>query len=711
MLHFVRKYGVWLLLIIVLGLGLWAGQRYLNLASLQDVLGNLHALVDKHPVVTVGGFVLLYVIVTALSIPVATVLTLLGGALFGLWLGSLLVICGATLGATVAMLFSRYVLRDKVQHRFARQWRAVNQGIERDGAFYLFTLRMIPIFPFFIVNLLIGLSTLRTWTFMWISFVGMLPATMVYVNAGRTFATLDSLSGIVSPRMLFAFSLLGLLPLLSKKILNIYRRRSVLKGWQKPKQFDRHLIVIGAGAGGLVSAYIGAVLKAKVTLIEVGEMGGDCLNTGCVPSKTLLKSASVAQTLRQADKLGWRNATAEVDFAAVMDRVQQAITRIEPHDSVERYERLGVEVIKGRAALLDPWTVAVNGDKLTAKSIIIATGAKPRIPKIDGIEQVDYLTSETVWTIREQPQRLLVIGGGAVGCELAQAFQRLGSQVTLVQRDEHLLPQADHGTSALLAQALTDEGVDVRLGYHTVAFDDAQTLRCRDREGNEHTMAYDRVLLATGRQANVDGWGRETLGLALRDNATLQTDDFLATRMPHIYAVGDVTGPYQFTHAAAHQAWHAVVNALFGSFKSFRVSYRTLPWTVYTDPEIAQVGLTEVQAQVDGIKYEVTQYDLDDLDRAITDGATIGFIKVLTAKGNDRILGATIVGAHAGELINDYVTAIHNGKGLGSLLKTIRPYPSYGEANKYAAGEWKKAHLSPRTMQWLEKFQQWRLGK
>ncbi|WP_439860224.1 FAD-dependent oxidoreductase [Pseudomonas sp. MBLB4136] len=688
--------------------------QYLSLEVLKAQQAALNAQVAASPWQAAGLFFLGYVAVTALSLPGAALMTLLAGALFGLLEGFVLVSLASTLGASLAMLSSRFVLRDWVQGRFGRRLASIDAGIEREGAFYLFALRLVPIFPFFLINLAMGLTRLPLRTFWWVSQVGMLPGTLVYVNAGRELGQLETLGGILSPGLLGAFVLLGLFPLLARKLLELIKARRVYAGWKKPKRFQRNLLVIGAGAGGLVSAYIAAAVKARVSLVEKHQMGGDCLNTGCVPSKALLRSAKLAHELQKGEALGLRGVSGEVDFAAVMQRVQRVIGDIAPHDSVERYTGLGVEVIEGEARITSPWTVEVNGETLSSRNLIIAAGARPLVPKIPGLEQVQAYTSDTIWTLRERPRWLLVLGGGPIGCELAQAFQRLGSQVIQVEMAERLLPREDSDASELLLASLQADGVDVRLQHQAERFelvDGEQRMVARRLDtGEQVTIAFDCLLLALGRVANVSGYGVEELGLVVRDNGTLETDEYLATRFPNIYAVGDVTGPYQFTHVAAHQAWYAAVNALFAPFKRFKADYRVIPYCTFTAPEVARVGLSEGEAQQQGVAYEVTRYGIDDLDRAIADEAAHGFVKVLTEPGKDRILGVSIVGEQAGELLAEYVLAMKHELGLNKILGTIHSYPTLAEANKYAAGEWKRAHAPQALLRWVERFHTWRRG-
>lgn len=698
------------LIVAFMALGL---HEHLSLASIKAYQSDLEQSVAAQPLTAAAAFMVIYVVITALSLPGAAIMTLVGGALFGLGWGLLLVSIASTAGATLAMLISRFVLRDWVSQRFGRQLEPIDDGLQRDGAFYLFALRLVPVFPFFMINLAMGVTRIPIRTFWWVSQLGMLPGTLVYVNAGRELAQLDSLGDILSPELIAAFALLGLFPLFARKLLEWVKARRVYKGWVRPQRFDRNLVVIGAGSGGLVSAYIAAAVKAQVSLVEKGRMGGDCLNTGCVPSKTLIRSARLAADIKRAHRLGYQHAAAEVDFARVMERVQAAVAEIAPHDSVERYTGLGVEVIKDTACITSPWTVQVGDRTLTTRNIIIATGGRPKVPPIPGLDQMHLYTSETIWNMRERPQRLLVIGGGLIGCELAQAFQRLGCQVSQVQRGERLLPSEDPEVSELIVGSMREEGVEVLLRHDPERFSwvgGGQQVTLRNLETDQClTRDFDAVLVATGRAANTDGFGVQTLGLTLRQDGTLETDEYLATRFPNIYAVGDVTGPYQLTHAASHQAWYAAVNALFGPFKRFRVDYRALPHAIFTDPEIARVGLSETEAQAQKIAYELTRFELSELDRAITEDARTGFVKVLTVPGKDRILGVTIVGEHAGELIAEYVLAMKHNLGLNKVLGTVHSYPTMAEANKYAAGNWKKAHAPQGLLRWVARLHRWRL--
>ncbi len=715
----------WLLLLaLALALGLFFALdlgRFLTLDALQQRQQLFADWYARKPWELRGAYFALYFAVAALALPGAALLTLAGGAIFGFGWGLLLVSFASSLGATASFRIARLLLRDWVQARFATQLAEINAGVQRAGWLYLLSLRLIPVVPFFLINLTMGLTSLRSWTFYWVSQLGMLVGTAVYVNAGIQLGALHSLSDVASPVLLGSLALLGLLPLLLRRVWRHLERRRVYVRWKgvKPRRFDRNLVVIGAGAGGLVSAYIAAAVKAKVTLVEAHQMGGDCLNTGCVPSKALLRSARMAHQMRYADAYGLRPAEPVFDFKLLMQRVQQVIADIAPHDSVARYTALGVDVVQGHATITNPWTVeiALNGggtQVLTTRSIVIAAGAQPVVPPLPGLDQVGYLTSETMWahlaTLDTLPDRWVVLGGGPIGCELAQAFARLGAQVTQVEMADRLLLREDDEVSAITQAALEADGVRVLTGH--------QALRCELQgdskqlvllhQGQELRVPFDRLLCAVGRAARLSGYGLEALGIAT--DKTVVTDDHLQTLYPNIYAAGDVAGPYQLTHVAAHQAWYATVNALFGDFKRFAVHYRAIPQATFTDPEIARVGLNVREAQGRGVAYDVTRFELAELDRAIADSATRGFVQVLTVPGKDRILGVSIVGAQAAELLAEYVLAMQHGLGLGKILGTVHSYPTMAEANKYAAGAWRRAHQPQALLRWLQRFQDWRRG-
>lgn len=695
--------------------------RYFSLDALQQSQARLAELRATQPLRLALGYFLVYVAVTALSLPGATIVTLAGGAIFGLGWGLLIVSFASSIGATLAFLTARFLLRDAVQSRFGQRLADVDRGIQKDGAFYLFTLRLIPVVPFFVINLLMGLTKMKTWTYYWVSQIGMLAGTAVYVNAGTQLGQLESLKGIVSPGLLGSFVLLGLFPLIARKVVEAVQKRKVYAKWAgvRPTKFDRNLIVIGAGAGGLVSAYIAAAVKAKVTLIEAHKMGGDCLNYGCVPSKALIKSARLAHQIRHASNYGLTDAAPAFSFKAVMQRIHDVIAAIEPHDSVERYTGLGVEVLQGHAKLVNPWTVeiALNGggtQRLTARSIVIAAGARPFVPPLPGLDEVGYVTSDTLWgafaQLDEVPKRLVVLGGGPIGCELAQAFARLGAQVTQVEMAPRIMAREDEEVSALAKAALEADGVAVLTGHKALRCEvvDGEKILVVEHGGAEKRVPFDQLICAVGRVARLTGYGLEDLGIPT--NKTVETNEYLQTIYPNIYAAGDVAGPFQFTHVAAHQAWYAAVNALFGDFKKFKADYSVIPWATFIAPEVARVGLNEQEAKEKNIPYEVTRYGIDDLDRAIADSEAHGFVKVLTVPGQDRILGVTLVGPHAGDLLAEYVLAMKHGLGLNKILGTIHTYPTLAEANKYAAGAWKRAHQPERLLAWVQRFHDWRRG-
>lgn len=688
----------------------WFGLgQYLTLESLKGHQEALHSYYLEHPLFVAGLFSCIYVITTALSLPGATVLTLAGGAIFGLGFGVLLVSFSSTIGATFAFLTSRFFLRNFVQNKFKDKLTGINQGVGKEGALYLFTLRLVPIFPFFLINLVMGLTRIRALTFFLVSQVGMLPGTAVYVNAGTQLARINSLRGILSPGLLLSFALIGVLPLLSKWIISAIKSQKFLSKYKKPDHFDYNMVVIGGGSAGLVSAYIASAVKAKVALIEKHKMGGDCLNTGCVPSKALIRSAKILSYFKRANEFGFEALSAEVNFAKIMDRVQNIVKEVAPHDSFERYSNLGVECVQGEAQIRSPYEVEVNEKIMTTKNIVVATGASPLVPPIPGLSDVEFLTSDNIWSLRVLPKRLIVLGGGPIGCELAQSFARFGSQVTIVEMAPRIMTREDEDASNLVTEKFKKDNIAVLTGHKALRLEKSEKTLICEFQGKEVKISFDEILVALGRKANVKGFGLENLNIEISNKGTVVADEFLrTTNYPNIFVCGDVTGPYQFTHTAAHQAWYVAVNALFSPFKKFKVDYRVIPWCTFTDPEVARVGLNEIEANEKNIPYEVTRYGIDDLDRAIAESEAHGFVKVLTNPGTDKILGVTIVGDHAGDIISEYVAAMKHGFGLNKILGTIHIYPTLAEANKYAAGVWKKAHAPKKALEFLEKYHAWR---
>lgn len=697
--------------VLIVGLAVFlymnGGKEYLNLSFLKGKLTEFQELQSGAPLKSSLIFFVIYVVVTALSFPGAAVLTLLAGAIFGPWLGILIVSFASTFGSLFAFFVSRFLLRDFFMQKFQRQFKTIDENIKKDGTVYLATLRLVPIFPFFVVNLVMGLTVIKAKTFYWVSQLAMLPGTAVFVYAGKEFSQLDSLKGILSPRIIAAFILLATLPVIGKFIAGSIKRRRVYKKFKKPDSFDYNLVAIGAGSAGLVTSYIGAAVKSKVALIEKHKMGGDCLNTGCVPSKALIKSAKVVHFGKRSEEFGLSKIAVEFNFKDVMERVQRVVKEVEPHDSIERYESLGVECITGNARIIDPWTIEVGDRTLTTKNIVVATGAGPAIPKIPGIEDANYVTSDNLWDIRELPKRFVVMGGGPIGCEMAQAFNRFGSEVTMIEAADRIMRIEDVAVSEIITKVFQTEGVKLLTSHSVKSFSNTNGIKkviC-EHNGNNVEVEYDLILIAVGRRANVKGFGLEELGVKLRGNGTVDVNEYLQSSIPNIYACGDVTGPFQLTHMAAHQAWYCAVNSLFP--KKFKVDYSTVPWCTYTDPEVATVGETEKSAKEKELEYEVTEYDLADLDRAIAENEKQGTVRVITQKGKDKILGATIVGSQASSMIVEFVAAMKNKKGMNSILGTIHVYPSFGEANKYAAGQWKKNHVNEKVLHLLTKYFNW----
>lgn len=686
----------------------------LTLENLKAEQASLEAQIAEQPALFVTGFFVIYVLATAVSLPgAATALTLVAGALLGLVWGVVFVSFASTIGATLAMILARWLFKEEIERRFASQLATINRGIEKDGAFYLFTLRLVPIFPFWAINILMALTRMSVLQFYLVSQLGMFAGTLVYVNAGTELARIEQASDVLSPGLIASFVLLGVFPLLAKWLVDFLRARRVYSNYERPRRFDTDMVVIGAGSGGLVAALIAATVKARVTLIEKNKMGGDCLNTGCVPSKALIRSARHAYDNRRGSELGFDNIELPVDLNKVMRRVQRAIAKIEPHDSVERYESLGVDVELGEGRIVSPWQVEVNGKLITTRNIVIATGAEPFVPPIAGIEMVDYLTSDNIWSLEQLPGRTIVLGGGPIGTELTQALARLGSQVTQVELLPNILPREDIEFSTLVSEQLEAEGVAVMTGYKAteVGSDDGENyLVVTDEAGIEQRVLFDQLVVAVGRKANTTGFGLEEIGVELNANGTVAVDDYLRTNFPNIFAIGDVAGPYQFTHTASHMAWYAAVNALFGVFRKFRVDYSVIPWATFCAPEIARVGMNEQEAKAAGIDYEVTTYDVSDLDRAIADEAAHGLVKVLTRAGSDKVIGATIAAEHAGELIGEFTLAMKHGIGLKKIMGTIHIYPTFLEMNKFAASEWRKAHKPEWALAVAERFHTWRRG-
>lgn len=680
---------------------LWWFFEGAHLLTLDNILGAEEALREKvanAPFESAFFYFIFYIFITSLSLPGAAVLTLVGGAFLGLVKGFLLVSFASTIGATLACLLSRYFFRESVKNKFPLLLRKINEGLEREGGFYLFSLRMVPLVPFFALNAVMGVTQFPLVKFYIISQIGMLPGTFLFVYAGTQIGKITSLSDVLSPTLILSLTILGLLPLLSRRLLSCLRFLKL----KRPRSYDYNLVIIGAGSGGLIAAYMAALLRAKVLLVEKDRMGGDCLNTGCVPSKALLSSAKKAFFQREGRA---------IDFKKVKASVEKAIKTIEPHDSVARYESLGVEVIRGEAKFMSPFVVQIGDRMVTARNSIIATGASPFVPEeLRGLLSSRVLTSDTVWNLEELPENLVVLGGGAIGVELGQAFSRLGSKVVILEKAQRLLPQEEPEHSLRLQEVLSSEGVGVETEFEFERVDPENLfISGKNKRGESLNLPFSHLLLALGRVPNTQGLGLEEIGVKLDSNQRLQCDEFLKVRpFEHIYACGDVIGPHLFTHSASHQAWHSVINALFGFLKSTRVDYSLIPRVVYTEPEVASVGLTEFKAQQEGIDVEVTSYDMKQLNRAIVEGAEVGVLKILTVKGGHKILGASACAPGAGELISQLSLMMRNGLGMNHILRTVYAYPTWSESLKLAAGQWKRE----RTPQWagplLQNFHRWR---
>ena len=687
--------------------------KYFSLDYFKSQQAVIATYYQSHPFQTIAIYFLIYVAIAAFSLPGAGIATLVGGAIFGVVVGVAVVSFASAIGATLAFLISRFFLGSWVQSRYGDRLKSLNEGMDKEGAFYLFALRLVPAVPFVVVNLLMGLTNIRTWTYFWVSQVGMFAGTVVYVYAGTQLGQFK-----ISWQLILAFTLLGIFPIVAKKIIDALKKRKVYAQWadKKPTHFDRNVVVIGGGSAGLVTSYIAAAVKAKVTLVERHQMGGDCLNTGCVPSKALIRTAKLLNHISRAKEFGIASASAQWDFAEVMERVQNVISEIEPHDSVARYSSLGVDCVKGSAKILSPWEVEItleNGSKqkLTTKNIVIAAGARPFVPPIPGLADCKPLTSDNVWNIRKLPKRLVVLGGGPIGAELTQCFARFGSNVTQVEMLPRLMVREDPEVSALVKKKFEAEGVTVLVGHKAkeVVVENGEKFLIVESEGQEKRIAFDEILCAVGRIANTTGYGLEELGIPAKK--VVETNEYLETIYPNIFACGDVAGPFQFTHTAAHMAWFASVNALFGKFKKFKVDYSVVPWATFTDPEVARVGINEQEAIEQKIEHDVFVYGIDDLDRAIADGEAHGFVKVITPKGSDKILGATIVGEHAGDLLVEFVAAMKHGFGLEGILNTIHTYPTLGEANKFAAGVYKRSTATVGKLAVAKAMNDWTRGE
>jgi len=688
--------------------------KHLTLSQLKHHQLYLHSLVQDFPVQSVVIYFIAYIVMAGLALPGALIFTLAGGALFGLATGVILASFASTLGALASFLVARFFLHDFVQTRYQQRLTVINQKIQQQGATYLLFLRLVPAFPFFMVNLLMALTPISARTYYIVSQIGMLPATFIFVNAGTELAKISSVDDILSIPLLLSLLLLACLPFISKQLAKRVSCWRLYKSWQRPKKFDYHTIVIGGGAAGLVAAYTTQTLQGKVALIEKHQMGGDCLNTGCVPSKSILRTAKFIHDIGQHSNYGVQQAEFKLQFQQVMQRVREKISTIAPKDSIKRYNDMGVDCFQAHAQLLSPWQVEAvsKNSKITisAKNIILAGGATPNVPTIPGLENINYYTSDNIWHLDHLPEKLLIIGAGPIGCELGQAFVRLGAKVTIINRNERILTNEDPQAAHALQYALQQDGVKILNNFNPLRIDDnSKNFSLMGEQHNEILhIAFSHCLIATGRKPSL--LGCEALDIETNSHGQVITNDKQQTNYPNIYACGDITSPLQYTHSASHQAWYAAFNALFRPFKQFNCQLNHIPRAIYTDPEVASLGISEQQAIQKNIPHEISYFAMDDVDRAITDEATTGFIKVITRRNNDKILGVCIVGEHSSELIAEFVLAKTHNLGLNKILQTVHLYPTRGEINRLVAGQWRQKKFTAYQRKLLKLFQNWRLG-
>jgi len=688
--------------------------QHLTLSQLKHHQLYLHSLVQDFPVQSVVIYFIAYIVMAGLALPGALIFTLAGGALFGLATGVILASFASTLGALASFLVARFFLHDFVQTRYQQRLTVINQKIQQQGATYLLFLRLVPAFPFFMVNLLMALTPISARTYYIVSQIGMLPATFIFVNAGTELAKISSVDDILSIPLLLSLLLLACLPFISKQLAKRVSCWRLYKKWQRPKKFDYHTIVIGGGAAGLVAAYTTQTLQGKVALIEKHQMGGDCLNTGCVPSKSILRTAKFIHDIGQHSNYGVQQAEFKLQFQQVMQRVREKISTIAPKDSIKRYNDMGVDCFQAHAQLLSPWQVEAVSENskitISAKNIILAGGATPNVPTIPGLENINYYTSDNIWHLDHLPEKLLIIGAGPIGCELGQAFVRLGAEVTMINRNERILTNEDPQAAHALQYALQQDGVKILNNFNPLRIDDnSKNFSLMGEQHNEILhIAFSHCLIATGRKPSL--LGCEALDIETNSHGQVITNDKQQTNYPNIYACGDITSPLQYTHSASHQAWYAAFNALFRPFKQFNCQLNHIPRAIYTDPEVASLGISEQQAIQKNIPHEISYFAMDDVDRAITDEATTGFIKVITRRNNDKILGVCIVGEHSSELIAEFVLAKTHNLGLNKILQTVHLYPTRGEINRLVAGQWRQKKFTAYQRKLLKLFQNWRLG-
>ena len=703
-------------------------------------------------------FVVAYILATVFFLP-GSVLTLGAGALFGLVRGSILVSIASTLGAASAFLVGRYLARGWVEKRIEgnERFQAVDERVAREGWKIVGLTRLSPVFPFNLLNYAYGVTRVSLRDYFFASWIGMLPGTILYVYLGSLAGDLAAL-GTAGTSATTARWILRVAGLLATVAVTVYVARlarealgeRVVKGeafaadpgtpaedeserheemlvapmdehnerlvsnvrppaWVNPQPAGRYnLVVIGAGTAGLVTAAGAAGLGAKVALVESRYLGGDCLNVGCVPSKCVIRSSRAFADAREAHRFGVRiPGEAEADFSAVMERMRRLRAGISDHDSAGRFQDLGVDVFLGEARFSGPDTVEAAGRSLRFKKAVITTGARAAAPPIEGLAEAGYLTNETVFNLTERPTRLACIGGGPIGSELAQAFGRLGSEVALFEMGPHILSREDGDAAEIVQEAFLREGIRLILGCTIRRVEQRTETKVLHFESNGESgsITVDEILVGAGRAPNVEGLNLEAVGVAFDPRRGIEVNDRLQTTNPRIYAAGDVCMQWKFTHAADAAARIVIQNSLF--FGRKKLGALTMPWCTCTDPEIAHVGMYEGDANERGVKLDTFFRRMKEVDRAVADGEVEGFVKVHVEKGTDKILGATIVAPHAGEMIGELTLAMVEGIGLKGISGVIHPYPTQAEAIKQVADLYNRTRLTPGVKKWFQRWMAW----
>ncbi len=689
-----------------------------------------------------------YAVLTVAMIP-GSALTIGSGLIFGFWKGFAVVTVGANLGALGAFLLARTLFRERAEAlaRGQKTFRAVDSAIAREGFRIVLLLRLSPVFPFTVLNVLLGVTGISAASYVLANLIGMLPGTLMFVylgtlgeaaagtqSLGQTVLRIVGLAATVvvtvvitriARRALKAASLDGgANPGVAPEAAPVGAGAKTIPGdaydqallasvkptaHVNPIPQDRYnLVVIGAGTAGLVTAAGGAGLGAKVALIEKHMFGGDCLNVGCVPSKGIIRAGRAAAAVREAGAFGIRLAgEPRIDFAATMERMRRLRAGIAPHDSVKRFSELGIDVYLGEGRFTGPDEIEVGGNKLRFQAAVIATGARATFPRIPGIEEVEPLTNENVFTLTELPRSLILLGAGAIGCEMAQTFRRLGSEVTIVIRGNRIMTREDPDAALIVQRKFEQEGIRVLTGSAIKRAEKrgGKKVIVIERDGSEESVEADQILIGMGRAPNVEGLGLSAAGIAYGTEG-VTVDANMRTTNPRVFAAGDICSRLKFTHAADAQARIVLRNALF--FGRARATDLVIPWCTYTDPEIAHVGCYEKEARDRGLAVTTFTVPLEDVDRAILDGETEGFGRIHLKSGTDRILGATVVASHAGDMIGELTMAIQNGLGAGKLASVIHPYPTQGEVVRKLGDAYMRTKLTPGVKRIMARILRWR---